>query len=74
VALRVSPVTNAKSYQIQFSTDNGKTWTLAGAYPKARSIALTNLTPGTTYMIQAQAIGGSTGQSGWSNPVSIMST
>jgi len=25
-------------------------------------------------MIQAQAIGGSTGQSGWSNPVSIMST
>ncbi len=74
VALRVSPVTNAKSYQIQSSTDNGKTWTLAGAYPKARSIALTNLTPGTTYMIQAQAIGGSTGQSGWSNPVSIMST
>ena len=74
VALRLSPVTNAKSYQIQFSTDNGKTWTLAGAYPKARSIVLTNLTPGTTYMIQAQAIGGSTGQSGWSNPVSIMST
>ena len=26
-------------------------------------------TPGTIYMIQAQAIGG-TGQSGWSNPVS----
>ncbi len=74
VMLRLSPVDNAKSYQIQFSTDNGKTWTLAGAYPKARSIVLTNLTPGTTYMIQAQAIGGSTGQSGWSNPVSIMST
>jgi len=74
VALRLSRVDNAKSYQIQFSTDNGKTWTLAGAYPKARSIVLTNLTPGTTYMIQAQAIGGSTGQSGWSNPVSIMST
>jgi hypothetical protein len=74
VALRLSPVTNAKSYQIQFSTDNGKTWILAGAFPKARSIVLTNLTPGTTYMIQAQAIGGSTGQSGWSNPVSIMST
>ena len=74
VALRLSPVDNAKSYQIQFSTDNGKTWTLAGAFPKARSIVLTNLTPGTTYMIQAQAIGGSTGQSNWSTPVSIMST
>ena len=74
VMLRLSRVDNAKSYQIQFSTDNGKTWTLAGAYPKARSIALTSLTPGTTYMIQAQAIGGSTGQSGWSTPVSIMST
>ncbi len=74
VALRLSPVTNAKSYQIKSSTDNGKTWTLTGAYPKARSIVLTNLIPGTTYMIQAQAIGGSTGQSGWSNPVSIMST
>ena len=74
VMLRLSRVDNAKSYQIQFSTDNGKTWTLAGAYPKARSIVLTGLVPGTTYMIQAQAIGGSTGQSGWSNPVSIMST
>ena len=74
VMLRLSPVDNAKSYQVQFSTDSGKTWTLAGAFPKARSIVLTNLTPGTTYMIQAQAIGGSTGQSGWSNPVSIMST
>jgi|SRR5665213_1529891 len=74
VVLRLSPVANAKSYQIQFSTDNGKTWTLAGAFPKARSIVLTNLTPGTTYMIQAQAIGGSTGQSNWSTPVSIMST
>jgi hypothetical protein len=74
VLLRLDPVTNAKSYQIQFSTDNGKTWTLGGAYPQARRILLTNLVPGTTYMIQAQAIGGSTGQSGWSTPVSIMST
>ena len=74
VALRLSRVDNAKSYQIQFSTDNGKTWTMGGAYPQARRIMLTNLVPGTTYMIQAQAIGGSTGQSGWSTPVSIMST
>jgi hypothetical protein len=74
VVLRLTPVANAKSYQIQFSTDNGKTWTLSGAYPQARRIVLANLVPGTTYMIQAQAIGGSTGQSNWGTPVSIMST
>ena len=74
VMLRLSRVANARSYLIQLSTDNGKTWTLAGAFQKARSIVLTGFTPGTTYMIQAQAIGGSTGQSGWSTPVSIMST
>jgi hypothetical protein len=74
VLLRLESVTNAKSYQIQLSTDNGKTWTMGGAYPQARRIILTNLVPGTTYLIQAQAIGGSTGQSGWSTPVSIMST
>jgi hypothetical protein len=30
--------------------------------------------PGTTYMIEFCALGGSTGQSPWSNPVSIMAT
>ena len=74
VLLRLESVTNAKSYQVQLSTDNGKTWTMGGAYPQARRIIITNLVPGTTYMIQTQAIGGSTGQSGWSTPVSIMST
>jgi hypothetical protein len=42
VVLRLTPVANAKSYQIQFSTDNGKTWTLSGAYPAARRIVLAN--------------------------------
>ncbi|HTX20260.1 MAG TPA: fibronectin type III domain-containing protein [Candidatus Aquilonibacter sp.] len=74
VALRLSPVTNAKSYQIQLSTDGGKTWVNGGAFPQARRIVLTNLLPGTIYMIQAQAIGGSTGQSNWSTPISIMAT
>jgi hypothetical protein len=74
VVLRLSPVTNARSYQIQFSADGGKTWQNGGVYTQARRIVLTNLVPGTTYMIQAQAIGGSTGQSNWSTPVSIMAT
>jgi hypothetical protein len=45
-----------------------------GIFSQSRSIVLTNLVPGTTYTIQAQALGGSTGQSAWSTPVSIMAT
>jgi hypothetical protein len=35
-------------------------------------VVLTNLTPGGTYSIQGRAIGGSTGYSDWSDPVSHM--
>jgi hypothetical protein len=33
-----------------------------------------NLVSGTTYLVRARAIGGSTGASGWTGPGSIMST
>jgi hypothetical protein len=70
--VRLTPVTNAKSYNVQTST-NG-TWTDAGIYTQARRIELGNLVPGTTYSVRARAIGGSTGSSEWSNPVSLMAT
>jgi len=47
-------------------------WQAAGVFTQARRIVLQNLTPGTTYNIQARAIGGSTGSSDWSDPVSHM--
>jgi hypothetical protein len=74
VLLRLSTVTNANSYEIQYTTDGGKTWISGGISSKALRIVLTNLTPGTVYTIQARALGGSTGQSIWSTPVSIMAT
>jgi hypothetical protein len=74
ILLRLTPVTNARSYETQLSTDGGKTWISGGISTQARRIILGNLTPGTSYMIQSRAIGGSTGQSNWSTPVTIMAT
>jgi hypothetical protein len=72
--LRLQPIVNAKSYQVQTSTDGGKTWVEAILSLQARRIVLTNLTPGTTYAVHGRAIGGSTGASSWTLPQSIMST
>ncbi len=72
--LRLQTVTNAKSYQVQTSADNGKTWQDAVVSTKAIRIVIPNLVPGTTYLVRARAIGGSTGASGWTGPGSIMST
>lgn len=72
--LRLTPITNAKSYQVQTNTNGNGIWQDAGIYTQARHIVLENLTSGTTYSIRARAIGGSSGSSEWSNPVSAMST
>ncbi len=72
--LRLQSVRNARSYQVQTSADNGKTWQDAVISPKALRIVIPNLVPGTTYLVRARAIGGSTGASNWTSPGSIMST
>jgi hypothetical protein len=73
--VRGSTVLNGRMYQLQFSLDNGATWTNAGInYTSARRMLLMPTTPGKTYLIQICALGGSTGQSAWSNPMGIMST
>jgi hypothetical protein len=74
VLLRLIPVLNAKTYQVQLSADSGKTWQEACISPQARRIVLTNLTPGTTYAVRARAIGGSTGASDWVTSGPIMAT
>ena len=48
------------------------TWQAVGVFTYSRPILIENLTPGTTYTMQARAIGGSTGYSDWSDPVSHM--
>jgi hypothetical protein len=74
VLLRLQPVTNARSYQVQTSVDGGKTWQEYCISSQARRIVIGNLVPGTTYAVRARAIGGSTGASNWTGPSSIMST
>ena len=69
--LRMQPVVNAKSYEVQ--TKNGGGWTpQAGIFTQARKITLPGLTPGQVYSVQSRAIGGVTGYSDWSSPVSHM--
>jgi hypothetical protein len=72
--LRLQTVLNAKSYQVQISTSASGPWQEAGIYTAARRIVLMGLTPGTIYFVRARAIGGSTGYSEWSVPVSLMCT
>jgi hypothetical protein len=43
-------------------------------FSQSSRIILGSLTPGKVYMIQARAIGGSTGFSDWSTSVTIMAT
>jgi hypothetical protein len=68
--LRMQPVANARAYEVQ--TKNGGGWTPAGVFTQTRAIVLPGLTPGQDYTVQARAIGGSTGYSDWSDPVSHM--
>ena len=68
--VRMAPVANARAYELQ--TKNGGGWTPAGVFTQSRGIVLPGLTPGQTYSVQARAIGGSTGYSDWSDPVSHM--
>ena len=68
-------VLNGRIYQLQYSLDNGATWTNAGInYTGARRMLLTPVTPGKIHTIEICALGGSTGQSAWSNPMGIMAT
>ena len=72
--VRLDPVANARSFQLQTSVNGNGGWQDAGIYTQARRIVLPNLTPGTTYNIRARAVGGSTGYSEWSDPVARMAT
>lgn len=77
LVVRVKPVTNARCFEVRFAPLNGSgtpgPWQNGGLFTDSRAMTFNTLTPGTTYSVQARAVGGSTGYSDWSDPVSHMS-
>lgn len=70
--VRLAPVANARAYEMRVSVTGNGGWQPAGVFTQARRLVLPNLTPGTTYNVQARAVGGRTGYSDWSDPVAHM--
>ncbi len=71
LVVRLQGVSNARAYEVQVKNGTGG-WLPSGIFTQARGIVVGGLTPGNTYSIQTRGIGGSTGYSDWSNPVSHM--
>ena len=71
--VRVSPVDNARSYEVSKRLATAD-WKNAGVFTKSRGVLLHKLMPGSTYDVQARAVGGTTGYSDWSDPVSHLAT
>jgi hypothetical protein len=72
--LKVTPIARAKCYEVRSAAVGagnvpGPSQT-AGLFTSSQSMTIAGLVPGTTYVFQVRAIGGSTGYSDWSNPVS----
>ena len=76
LVLKVTPIAHAKCYEVRSAAvcaDNTPgLWQAAGMFTNSRSMTIDGLTPGTNYVFQVRAIGGSTRYSDWSNPVSRM--
>lgn len=71
LGIKVTPVPNGRSYEVRLSVGAGP-FQAAGTFTRSRPILLQNLTPGVVYTAQVRAVGGSTGYSDWSDPVSHM--
>ena len=69
---KIPPVKNTSLYEIRAMPDGGD-WLPSMYSGDSRNISITGLTPGTKYTIQVRALGGSTGQGDWSDPVQHIS-
>ncbi|PYS45885.1 MAG: hypothetical protein DMF68_20835 [Acidobacteria bacterium] len=68
---RVNPVKNTSMYEGRAKDDTGD-WQPSIFTGDSQHIIFNGLTPGKTYTVQVRALGGSTGQSDWSDPSSHM--
>ena len=76
LVMKVNAIHTAKSYEAQYASvgTGGTPGTLQklGGFTNSRSMTITGLTPGMTYMVQVRAVGGTTRYGDWSDPVSHM--
>ena len=75
--LRVGPVANTKNYRLRYALLGAGgapgPWQDGGLFSNSQQILATGLPPGAEHIFQVQAIGGSTGQSDWSDSRSARS-
>ena len=75
LVLKVTPIARAKCYEVRAAAVGAGNvpgpWQAGGLFTSSQSMRVAGLAPGTTYALQVRAVG-STGYSGWSNPVSRM--
>jgi hypothetical protein len=78
LTLKIASIARAKCYDVRFAkvdiNNSIGAWQSVGLFTSTKFIVIKDLIPGTTYVFQVRAIGGSTGYSDWSNPVSRMCT
>lgn len=70
LARLVAPIKNTNLYEGRASADGGTAWLPSVFTGDSRRVIFAGLTPGSVYTMQVRALGGSTGQSDWSDPVS----
>jgi hypothetical protein len=74
--LKVTPIARAKCYEVRSAAmGSGNvpgSWRNTGLFTNSKAMTIKDLIPGTTYVFQVRAVGGSAGYSDWSNPVSRM--
>ena len=73
---QIATIANASGYEPRYAAIGaGGTpgpWQTGQFAPNTRALAINGLTPGTTYIVQVRALGGSTNYSDWSDPVQHM--
>lgn len=72
----VGAVPNAKCYELNYALLDAEgtpgPFQSAGLFTASRNMSVDNLVRGASYAFQARAVGGSTGYSGWSDPVASL--
>lgn len=73
LVINVKAVKNARSYMVRYREEEGPSESSkTSSFMNSRNMRLTGLAKGKTYVLQVQVLGGSQGESDWSDPVSHM--